>query len=205
MNEFQIHNLWPVPVYKSEIPVREKWKVLIKGLEYERTHVNNSDISKDRFLLNSMPELKKEIEQHCENYVRRYLTVKDKIKFYLLNSWCNIHGPGEFSQIHCHGNSILSGVYYPIFPKNSGHIAFHKAWNFKNISDQSIMLEFEEHNNITAQQYQIDIKEGNIVLFPSHIDHSVDKNKSNENRFSIAFNFFVKGVFGKEEYKLEIK
>ena len=99
MNEFQIHNLWPVPVYKSKIPVREKWKVLIKGLEYERTHVNNSDISKDRFLLNSMPELKKEIEQHCENYVRRYLTVKDKIKFYLLNSWCNIHGPGEFSQI----------------------------------------------------------------------------------------------------------
>ena len=203
--KFEVHNLWPIPVYKSVLPVREKWKVLIKGIQYERTHINNSDISKDRFLLNSMPELKKEIEDHCEHYVRKYLTVKNNAEFYLLNSWSNIHGPGEYSQIHCHANALISGVYYPIFPKKSGNLAFHKSWGFKNISDQAIQLEYEEHNNITSGQYVLDISEGDIVLFPSHLDHSVYENKTNENRFSIAFNFFVKGVFGKEEYKLEIK
>jgi hypothetical protein len=37
------------------------------------------------------------------------------------------------------------------------------------------------------------------------LEHSVDENKSKEERYSLAFNFYVRGRFGKEEYKLEIK
>ena len=33
MSEFKVHNLWPIPVYEGEIPVREKWKVLIKSTD----------------------------------------------------------------------------------------------------------------------------------------------------------------------------
>ena len=205
MPEFTTYNLWPIPVYKSHVPVREKWKVLLKGLEYERTHVNNSDISKDRNVLNSMPELKTEIENHCELFVRKYLTVKDNAKFYLQNSWCNIHGPDEKSQIHYHGNSLLSGVYYPIFPKDSGSISFHRGGIYTNVFHQSIRFEYDEHNNITAEQYVVELEEGAIVIFPSHLEHSVQKNLSNENRYSLAFNFYVRGKFGNEEYELEIK
>ncbi len=152
-----------------------------------------------------MSQLKTEIEKHCEHYVRKYLTVKSNAQFYLLNSWSNIHGPGEYSQIHCHANSIISGVYYPIFPKKSGGLYLHKSWNYKNLIDQNIMLDFEEYNYITASKYLLDIEEGTIVMFPSHLDHSVEKNNSNEKRYSIAFNFYVRGKFGKEEYELEIK
>lgn len=205
MSQFQVYNLWPIPVYKSEIPVREKWKVLIKGLEYERTHVNNSDISKDRTILNSMPELKSEIENHCELFTRKYLTVKDNAKFYLQNSWCNIHGPNEESQIHYHGNSLLSGVYYPILPKNSGDIAFHRSSIYTNTFHQSIKLDYEENTEVNASQYEIAVNEGTIVIFPSHLEHSVQKNNSDQLRYSIAFNFYVRGKFGKEEYILEIK
>jgi len=205
MPEFKVHNLWPIPVYESEIPVKQEWKDAVVNLEYERTQVNNSDISKDRFILNNMSQLKTEIEKHCEHYVRKYLTIKSNAQFYLLNSWSNIHGPGEYSQIHCHANSIISGVYYLIFPKNAGGLYLHKSWNYKNLIDQNIMLDYEEYNNITSSKYLLDIKEGTIVMFPSHLDHSVDTNRSNEKRYSIAFNFYVKGKFGKEEYELEIK
>jgi len=205
MPEFKVHNLWPIPVYDSKILVKQEWKDFVINLEYDRTHINNSDISKDRYILNNMPELKAKIEKHCEHYVRKYLTIKSNAQFYLLNSWSNIHSPGEHSQIHCHANSIISGVYYPIFPKKSGGIYFHKSWNYKNLIDQNIMLDFEEYNYITASKYLLDIEEGTIVMFPSHLDHSVDKNKSNGKRYSIAFNFYVKGKFGKEEYELEIK
>ncbi len=205
MPEFITHNLWPIPVYQSNILVREKWKVLIKSLEYERTHINNSDISKDRSLLNSMPELKSEIENHCELFVRKYLTVKNSAKFYLQNSWCNIHGPNESSQIHYHSSALLSGVYYPILPKNSGNISFHRGNIYTNLFHQSIRFEYDENNNINAEQYAIELEEGTIVIFPSHLEHSVQKNLSNENRYSLAFNFYVRGKFGKEEYELEIK
>jgi len=205
MPEFKVHNLWPIPVYDSKIPVKQEWKDVVVNLEYERTEINNSDISKDRYILNNMSQLRTQIEKHCEHYVRKYLTIKSNVQFYLLNSWSNIHGPGEYSQIHCHANSIISGVYYPIFPKNSGGLCLHKSWNYKNLIDQNIMLEYEEYNNITASKYLLDIEEGTIVMFPSHLDHSVEKNNSNEKRYSIAFNFYVRGKFGKKEYELEIK
>tara|TARA_B100000900_G_scaffold389049_1_gene381613 strand:- start:976 stop:1593 length:618 start_codon:yes stop_codon:yes gene_type:complete len=205
MPEFKIHNLWPIPVYEGEIPVKEKWKVLTKGLKYERTHIDNSDISIDRNVLNSIPDLKEDIQNHCERYIKKYLKVSDNAKFYLLNSWSNIHSSGEKSQIHYHGNSLLSGVYYPILPKNSGNISFHKSGLYTNTFHQSILFDYDEETEVNCGQYSMEIKEGTIIIFPSHLEHSVERNKSNENRYSIAFNFYVKGKFGKEEYTLEIK
>ena len=167
--------------------------------------MNNSDISVNRYLLNLIPDLKQEIQSHCENFVRKYLNVSKNAEFYLQNSWSNIHGPNEYSQIHYHGSSLLSGVYYPILPKDSGNIAFHKNGIYTNIFHQSIRFEYDEVNNLTAEKYVVNIKEGTIVLFPSHLEHSVEKNNSNEKRYSLAFNFYVRGKFGKEEYTLEIK
>lgn len=202
---FKVHNLWPIPLYESEIPVKQEWKDKIVNLEYDRTHINNSDISKNRYVLNDMPDLKSSIEFHCETFVRKYLTVKDNAKFYLQNSWVNIHGPNESSQIHYHASSLLSGVYYPILPKNSGDIKFYRGNIYTNIFHKSIRFEYDENNNLTADQYVVGLKEGTIVLFPSHLDHSVEENESNKNRYSLAFNFYVRGKFGKEEYQLEIK
>ena len=34
MPEFKAHNLWPIPIYESEIPVTEEWKKHIKNLNY---------------------------------------------------------------------------------------------------------------------------------------------------------------------------
>ena len=61
MSEFRAHNLWPIPVYESEIPVKQEWKDFVVNLEYERTHINNSDISKNRYILNNISDLKSDI------------------------------------------------------------------------------------------------------------------------------------------------
>ena len=205
MPEFKTHNLWPIPVYEAIIPVKQQWKDAVVNLEYERTHINNSDISKDRYILNNMPDLKSDIENHCELFVRKYLNVKNNAQFYLQNSWCNIHGPNEYSQIHYHGSSLISGVYYPILPKDSGNIKFHRISMYNNLFSQSIRFEYNENNNVNSDSYEINVNEGTIVIFPSHLEHSVRKNNSDEKRYSIAFNFYVRGKFGKEEYVLEIK
>ena len=61
MPEFKAHNLWPIPVYDSETPVKSEWLDYILNTEYERMHIGNGDISKDRYILNQLPDLKKEI------------------------------------------------------------------------------------------------------------------------------------------------
>ena len=50
MPEFKAHNLWPIPVYESEIPVKKEWKTYLENIEYRRTHIGNSDISVNRYL-----------------------------------------------------------------------------------------------------------------------------------------------------------
>jgi uncharacterized protein (TIGR02466 family) len=204
-NEYKVHNLWPIPVYEDFLPVKQEWKDKILNLEYERTTINNSDISKDRFILNDIKDLKKEIEIHNERYVRHYLKVKENINFYMLNSWSNKHGPKEYSQVHYHGNSLVSGVYYPILPKDSGDIMFHKTDIYTNLFHHTIRFEFTEPNEVNSETYVVKLKEGSIVLFPSHLNHSVMKNLTNQSRYSIAFNFFIKGKLGKEEYQLELQ
>lgn len=205
MPEFKTHNLWPIPVYEDDIPLKSEWKTHIENIEYRRTHVNNSDISVNRYLLNELPDLKNEIENHCENFVRRYLKVKKNIQFTLQNSWSNIHHPNDEAQSHYHGNSLLSGVYYTHTPKNCGGIVFHKNSIYTNLFHQSIRFEYDEDNHLNAEGYVVNVREGMIVLFPSHLSHSVQKNLSNEPRYSLAFNFFIKGKLGKEEYTLEVK
>lgn len=204
MPEFTVHNLWPIPLYQSTIKTKDEWKEKIVNLKYNRTHVGNSDISDDRNVLDKMPDLKSEIDIHLQNYIRKYLHIKKDLDFYMLNSWVNIHHPKDWSQIHNHGNSLISGVYYPIFPKDSGGIQFHRC-NRINLFDQCIMMEYDEDTEVNAGRYQINVSEDLIILFPSHLEHSVNENISNQGRYSLAFNYYVRGKFGKEEYILEIK
>jgi len=82
---------------------------------------------------------------------------------------------------------------------------FHKNPIYTNTFHQSIRFEYDENNNLNTGQYAMNVEDGKVILFPSHLEHSVDENKSKEERYSLAFNFYVRGRFGKEEYKLEIK
>lgn len=205
MPEFNVHTMWPFPVYTGMLPVKEEWKTHIKNLKYERTHIGNSDISEDKFIFRRMPDLQKELRVHIDNYTRKFLTVKKSVSFYMQNSWCNIHQPDDASQIHYHANALLSGVYYPILPKNSGDLVIHKPNMHNNVFHGPMQFNYDDINNITCEQYVLELSEGSIVIFPSHLNHSVQKNLSNENRYSIAFNLFCRGIFGKEEYQLDMK
>ena len=200
-----VHNLWPIPVYESQTFVQSKWLNTVLNTEYERRHNDDGDISKDRYLLNSLPDLKKEIISHCESYVRIFLNVSANAKFNLLNSWAVRHNPGDNAEIHSHGNSLLSGVYYLKTTGNTGNLVFHKNPLYTNTFHQNIRLDYDETNSYNTGVHIMNSSEGRIFIFPSHLDHGVEKNESNEQRYSLAFNFFVKGIFGEEEYVLELK
>ena len=205
MTEFNVHQLWPCPIYENDIPVKKEWLDYVHNTEYERTRIENSDISKDRYILKDLPDLKKEIDSHCENFVRKYLHVKNKLNFYMLNSWSNRHQPSDHSQIHYHGNAMLSGTYYVDCNEGSGDISFHRNQLHRNLFPDTFRVEYDNLFEVTADQYKLRVRNGMIILFPSHMEHSISTNISNSNRYSIAFNYFVKGKIGIEEYELEIK
>jgi len=205
MPEFKVHELWPTPIYENSIDVRYEWLEKVKNIDYENMQTENGIISKNRYILDEIPDLKKEILDHCKKFTKLYMYATDKVDFYLQNSWIVKHKKDHWGQIHYHGNSILSGVYYLKTPPNSGNINFHKNCLHMNIFPPSIRMEYDTVNYFNVDQYTLIPKEGKIVLFPSHLQHSVDINKSDIDRYSCAFNFYLKGRLGKQEYILEIK
>ena len=49
-----------------------------------------------------------------------------------------------------------------------------------------------------------EVNPGKLVLFPSNLMHRVEENKSNANRYSLAFNLYCRGNFGHKEGQLTL-
>ena len=67
----QVHNLWPIPIYESVEPVQSNWlNYIIQETSYERMKIDNGDVSIDRYLCESLPDLKNAILKHCHAFTR---------------------------------------------------------------------------------------------------------------------------------------
>ena len=56
----------------------------------------------------------------------------------------------------------------------------------------------------TTSEFFITPEPGDIILFPSHLEHRVLENDSNMPRYSLAFNFFARGTVGGGTSELKI-
>jgi len=103
------------------------------------------------------------------------------------NFWININGKYDYNMPHDHQKSILSGTYYVSVPdENMGDIVFHRDDTAEYFLHSGIQ---REETMVNARQVQKPAKEGTFYLFPSWVKHHVERNESDHERISIAFNF----------------
>ena len=94
---------------------------------------------------------------------------------------------------HVHPNSILSGVFYFRQSKTLPPIQFSKA------TQDGIKLTPEKYNVLNSETFLLPMTDGELVLFPSSLRHSVPINKSNEERYSMSFNTFCIDELGSRD------
>ena len=104
--------------------------------------------------------------------------------FRVTGCWANINPPGTSHPGHSHPNNYLSGVYYPKVKSGADHITF----NDPRIQATIIAPHVREVDQVNAVQAHLPVREGRILMFPSWLVHSVDVNRSDSERISIAFN-----------------
>ena len=114
---FKVHELWPTPLYENYINVKPEWVNKSKNFEYVRMYSDNGDYTKNKEILNELPDLKEEIYKNVILFTEKYLHMID-VNFYFTNSWVVKHYPNDWAQAHNHTNSLLSGVYYLETEKN---------------------------------------------------------------------------------------
>ena len=113
----------------------------------------------------------------------------DRSYAFKIDAWFNINKNGNFNMPHTHPNCHLSGVLWLKIPENSGKIIFISPYEHVGHVeiDEMYSDEFKKSNN-SFSNYFLNPIEGYLILFPSHLLHYVDINKSNEDRISVAFN-----------------
>jgi uncharacterized protein (TIGR02466 family) len=139
--------------------------------------------------------LKKQIQEKVDEYVYEVLGVTRKQKWLITTSWLNKAPTGGYHPSHWHSNSLISGVYYLKTNPTSGAICFHKERSHNNIWRDTFCIDFEKTNEYNTD-CAISPKPNDLLLFPSILNHSVLDNLSQEDRYSLAFNVFPRGIIG---------
>ncbi len=198
-------SLFSTHIFRSRVEISEDLKSLVRSCEFERMPNESGWYTKNKYLLNDnkFVLLKNKIIETLNHYVYNVLEVQPNINFKLLTSWAVKIEKGNWGQKHSHPNSVLSGVVYIDTPPNCGNITFYKK--DQGIFPEALNVEFVRWNALNSKSWSYSPAVGDVLIFPSYLEHSMEISNSESDRYSLAFNFFPVGTFGHNECELELK
>ena len=126
------------------------------------------------------------------------LYYKKSIEFPIVACWANKYTMMQKMNNHTHSNGVISGLFYVTSHEDSAPTLFNinNPWTdfYSGPHDAYHMLHMYDEPKFVTEK--INPKAGTLLLFPSHMRHSVITMKKIETRYTIAFNCFPKGVMG---------
>jgi len=189
-----IHNLFPtaVGIYKLDRDLTDKEIDFIKGQD-TRPNMGNTT-STDNTILRNKPLIKIRdfIETSIADYFKTIHNPKHEVSLKITQSWVNYTEPGQWHHKHAHPNSYISGVFYPQANRETDKIYFYRD------GFQMIKLPPQEWNLWNSESWWFQIGTGDLVLFPSNLQHMVETVKGEQTRISLSFNTFPVGNIGEE-------
>jgi uncharacterized protein (TIGR02466 family) len=181
----ELLQIFPIPVLitKYEPSIEEEFK-FIENLRYVEQKENKNFKSDDTYLLKhkELSKIKDFINTSLNKYTQNILQTKQRLV--VTQAWTNRNPPNSKHHEHVHPNSIISGVFYFRQSKTLPPIQFNKS-----VQD-GIKLNPEKYNQLNSETFLLPMTDGELVLFPSSLRHSVPINRGNETRYSMSFNTF---------------
>ena len=187
--------LWPTTIFnyklenldnesiKSEILEREK-----RGWGFQFNPVQGGGWQSNKSLLeeSSLFSLRKNMIESV-NKILSTLYIDDA-NISLINSWANIARDGQCTMPHIHEEASWSAVYY-VTPTDDA-ILYLKDPRTQEAMDASHGLLKQPYSNVIGKR---PFNAGEVILFPSWLEHGVAPSTKNTTRISIACNFLIHG------------
>jgi len=186
-----VENWFSTPIYYEYISNREKinhdlYQVFDK-ISFDKKNFwggKTHSVSDASFSTNFIEEyqlinFQKEIENHVRQYVL-LLGSNCSDNFEIKTSWFTNTKSGEYTRIHNHSYSDISGVYYLKTNQKDGDLTFISP------TPSLSSTVFAKLGDTVSYKPEI----GKIILFPGWLYHAVEENDTDENRISISFNIY---------------
>ena len=198
-NLMLIQSLFPTPIYISKLErklTKEELKIINKHKKKTYKNEGNTTSNNNYVLENkALKNLKKDLHKMVIDYFDKVICSDNALIPYITQSWINYTKVNQFHHRHSHANSYVSGVFYLNADKKVDHIKFYKP------GDPIIRPYVTKYNLFNASTWVFPIETGNVILFPSSLQHGVAQKKGATTRISLSFNIFIKGKLG-ENFKL---
>ena len=179
-----ISYLFPTAIM-FEIDVLEKTQPILGAIGTER-HSEPNIQEQEPF-----KELADKVLKKSREYAEM---MKWENELYLQSMWYNVMKQYEDHRPHTHGNSLLSGVYYPTGTPSHPPIEF-----FDNRNTGAINPTINDYTPENSSTWHYPVVPNSLLIFPSWLQHLVPVNTIEIPRISISFNVMIKGQAGKEE------
>lgn len=185
--------LFPQVVYRAKLRDYEKFNNEIKqhidnivtavprGGENWISYVYNTCGTFEVHTDERFKELTKLISKHVSWFARK-LSVDNSDSFSPKQSWLNVYESHEFQEFHYHAGFTFSAVYYVQTTPNTSII-------FENPFTDMLPLKLNcvsDLNNNLKKYYPTD---GDLLIFRSHLKHSVPPHNDEGKRITLALNF----------------
>ena len=186
-----VHHLFSTPLQQTTLDVPQEVLQFIKSQEF---HFHGNGYMTHEYILEcpEMKNIKSFITDKVKSYLYDTCCISDTMTPELVTSWANLHKKENWAQAHIHMNSIVSGVWFISgLSENSGQFVVHcQNKLFGNLLD---FPRKETVYNYVLDRNYFSPKIGDLIFFPSDLKHSVTANRSDEERFSLAFNYMLRG------------
>jgi uncharacterized protein (TIGR02466 family) len=198
----RVEHLFPEPVYFSNLD-RALTKTELRTIaQYkEKTSKNQGNLrTRDSYVLEhkTFKNLKKDLNQKIINYFNKIICCPNSTIPYITQSWISYTKENQFHHRHVHSNSYISGVFYINADKEVDKINFYRSGYSRFLP---AVTQFNIFNSTMAAY---PIQGGDVLLFPSSLQHGVDFKKGTNIRTSLSFNVFFKGTFGSNKELTEL-
>ena len=189
---YRTNIIFPVPIHQFDVNGFSEIQDELIDYVYkmrEKDPVGNT-ISNRRGWQSSCFGLENEddiLQSFLTNCLAEFPPIKKPVKLFV-SAWININPPDAFNMKHDHPTSDLSGVLWIKAPVDCGNIVFSAPNSFAISREIDSYIEDFKKNTCYFHSYYFPPIEGRIIVFPAHLEHYVDFNKSNEDRISVSFN-----------------
>jgi uncharacterized protein (TIGR02466 family) len=192
MSDYQIDNIYPTPIFSSNVShfeeIQEEIAGVIGRVEFKTIqswgnphHLSTTTFNEDLIDKHQLAKTLLMIDANLRNYCS---VLGFPMRDYHRESWLSLFKHKEYSQTHCHNTADISGVYYFQTSGKDGDFFFESP-----VTSVHSSLCFGESCGL---RIPVTPKEGLLLMFPSWLNHGVMPNRTQEERISLSFNIYFK-------------